>query len=210
MTTNVAFGLVAPRSLVVRDPPPAETCAWVRVCGLSCDFVTRPEAIQEGLGVERWGFGPARSTRGDSERCRTDHLRHPRRTEGRTAGTSADLPSSAAGSRGRLGRLLGGIAAFEVGNVATTLLILRTTDLLTHPRTGPPPPPASPSGSTSRTTSPRPPPPYPQAVCRIGSVNAARSWFGDLRAVATQQLPAEQPAGATVPGDPDRTGVAPG
>jgi MFS family permease len=33
--------------------------------------------------------------------------------------------------RGRLGRLLGGITAFEVGNVAATLLILRATDLLT-------------------------------------------------------------------------------
>jgi MFS family permease len=32
---------------------------------------------------------------------------------------------------GRLGRLLGGVAAFELGNVAATLLILRATDLLT-------------------------------------------------------------------------------
>jgi MFS family permease len=36
--------------------------------------------------------------------------------------------------RGRLGRLLGGIAAFEVGNVAATLLILRATELLTPER----------------------------------------------------------------------------
>ncbi len=33
--------------------------------------------------------------------------------------------------KGRLGRLLAGIAAFEVGNVAATLLILRATELLT-------------------------------------------------------------------------------
>jgi MFS family permease len=33
--------------------------------------------------------------------------------------------------RGRLGRLLAGVAAFEVGNVAATLLILRTTEQLT-------------------------------------------------------------------------------
>jgi MFS family permease len=33
--------------------------------------------------------------------------------------------------RGRLGRLLGAAAAFEVGNVAVTLLILRATELLT-------------------------------------------------------------------------------
>ena len=32
---------------------------------------------------------------------------------------------------GRLGRLLGAVAAFELGNVAATLLILRATDLLT-------------------------------------------------------------------------------
>ena len=32
---------------------------------------------------------------------------------------------------GRLGRLLGGVAAFELGNVAATLLILRASDLLT-------------------------------------------------------------------------------
>jgi MFS family permease len=32
--------------------------------------------------------------------------------------------------RGRLGRVLAGFAAFEVGNVAATLLILRATDLL--------------------------------------------------------------------------------
>jgi MFS family permease len=37
--------------------------------------------------------------------------------------------------RGRLGRLLAAIAAFEVGNVAATLLILRATELLT-PRHG--------------------------------------------------------------------------
>ena len=36
--------------------------------------------------------------------------------------------------RGRLGRLLGAIAAFEVGNVAATLLILRATELLTPSR----------------------------------------------------------------------------
>ncbi|WP_225978831.1 MFS transporter [Gandjariella thermophila] len=33
--------------------------------------------------------------------------------------------------RGELGRVLGAVAAFEVGNVAATLLILRATDLLT-------------------------------------------------------------------------------
>ncbi|GIH03633.1 MFS transporter [Rhizocola hellebori] len=33
--------------------------------------------------------------------------------------------------RGRLGRLLGAVAAFEVGNIAATLLILRATELLT-------------------------------------------------------------------------------
>ncbi|WP_329553680.1 MFS transporter [Streptomyces sp. NBC_00696] len=33
--------------------------------------------------------------------------------------------------KGELGRLLGAVAAFEVGNVAATLLILRATDLLT-------------------------------------------------------------------------------
>ena len=32
--------------------------------------------------------------------------------------------------RGQLGRMLAGFAAFEVGNVAATLLILRATDLL--------------------------------------------------------------------------------
>jgi hypothetical protein len=32
--------------------------------------------------------------------------------------------------RGELGRLLGAIGIFEVGNVAATLLILRATDLL--------------------------------------------------------------------------------
>jgi MFS family permease len=36
--------------------------------------------------------------------------------------------------RGRLGRVLLGFAAFEVGNVAATLLILRATDLLAHGR----------------------------------------------------------------------------
>lgn len=36
--------------------------------------------------------------------------------------------------RGRLGRLLLGVAAFEVGNVAATLLILRATELLTADR----------------------------------------------------------------------------
>jgi MFS family permease len=35
---------------------------------------------------------------------------------------------------GRLGRLLGAVAAFELGNVAATLLILRATDLLTPDR----------------------------------------------------------------------------
>jgi MFS family permease len=34
--------------------------------------------------------------------------------------------------RGRLGQLLAGIAAFELANVATTLLILRATELLDH------------------------------------------------------------------------------
>ena len=34
--------------------------------------------------------------------------------------------------RGELGRLLGAVSAFELGNIATTLLILRATDLL-HP-----------------------------------------------------------------------------
>ena len=37
-------------------------------------------------------------------------------------------------ARGRLGRLLLGVAAFEVGNVAATLLILRATELLTAGR----------------------------------------------------------------------------
>ena len=32
--------------------------------------------------------------------------------------------------RGQLGRVLAGFTAFEVGNVAATLLILRATDLL--------------------------------------------------------------------------------
>ncbi len=36
--------------------------------------------------------------------------------------------------RGRLGRVLAGFAAFEVGNVAATLLILRATDLLAEQR----------------------------------------------------------------------------
>jgi MFS family permease len=36
--------------------------------------------------------------------------------------------------RGRLGRLLGAVAAFEIGNVAATLLILRATELLTPER----------------------------------------------------------------------------
>jgi MFS family permease len=36
--------------------------------------------------------------------------------------------------RGQLGRLLVGIGAFEVGNIAATLLILRATDLLQHGR----------------------------------------------------------------------------
>ena len=36
--------------------------------------------------------------------------------------------------RGRLGRLLGAVAAFELGNAAATLLILRATDLLTPGR----------------------------------------------------------------------------
>src|SRR4029450_12143929 len=35
---------------------------------------------------------------------------------------------------GRLGRLLGAVTAFELGNVAATLLILRATDLLTPDR----------------------------------------------------------------------------
>jgi MFS family permease len=35
---------------------------------------------------------------------------------------------------GQLGRLLGAIAAFEIGNVAATLLILRATELLTPTR----------------------------------------------------------------------------
>ncbi|MGH3565970.1 MAG: hypothetical protein ACRDRH_08040 [Pseudonocardia sp.] len=36
--------------------------------------------------------------------------------------------------RGRLGRVLAGFTAFEVGNVAATLLILRATDVLTPDR----------------------------------------------------------------------------
>ncbi len=36
--------------------------------------------------------------------------------------------------RGQLGRVIGGFAAFEVGNVAATLLILRATDVLTPGR----------------------------------------------------------------------------
>ena len=42
-----------------------------------------------------------------------------------------DPPAHAAGPAGPLGRLMVGVGAFELGNVAATLLILRATDLLT-------------------------------------------------------------------------------
>lgn len=55
--------------------------------------------------------------------------------------------------RGQLGRVLAGFTAFEVGNVATTLLILRATDLLA-PAAGSTPPHSSRSRCTCSTTSP--------------------------------------------------------
>jgi hypothetical protein len=50
-----------------------------------------------------------------------------------------------------LGRLLAAVGAFEVGNVAATLLILRATDLLT-PSMGSSPPPNWPWSSMPATT----------------------------------------------------------
>jgi MFS family permease len=69
---------------------------------------------------------------------------------------------------GRLGRLLVGVSAFEFGNVAATLLILRTSELLAPAaaRTGPP---SSPSASMSPTTWPRRWPASPP----VGSATAA-------------------------------------
>jgi MFS family permease len=59
-------------------------------------------------------------------------IRHTRRS---TAGTRAPMKLRVRTVlRGRLGRLLAAVAAFEVGNVATTLLILRATELLTPVR----------------------------------------------------------------------------
>ena len=57
---------------------------------------------------------------------------------------------------GRLGRLMAGMSAFEVGNVAATLLILRATEYrVAGPAATKTGPPSSPSASTSPTTSPR-------------------------------------------------------
>jgi hypothetical protein len=73
---------------------------------------------------------------------------------------------------GRLGRLMVGVSAFEFGNVAATLLILRPPSCwpLAVARTGPP---SSPSASMSPTTSP---PRWPASPPAGLGTAAAPSW----------------------------------
>ena len=73
---------------------------------------------------------------------------------------------------GRLGRLMVGVSAFEFGNVAATLLILRASELLARvaARTGPP---SSPSACMSPTTSP---PRWPASPPADSATGAAPSW----------------------------------
>ena len=70
-------------------------------------------------------------------------------------GASADTSAGASGASRPPRALMLGVGAFELGNVAATLLILRATELLdARPRPGPRR--SSRSGSTPATTSPRP------------------------------------------------------
>jgi hypothetical protein len=57
--------------------------------------------------------------------------------------------------QGELGRVIGAVAAFEMGNIAATLLILHATELLTRAM-APTAPPSSRSRCTPPTTSPPP------------------------------------------------------
>jgi hypothetical protein len=68
---------------------------------------------------------------GIAGRCR-NRVRHSAPPQVGGEGATTDPPAVRPVMKGRLGKLMVGATAFELGNVAATLLILRTTVLLTR------------------------------------------------------------------------------
>ena len=99
-------------------------------------------------------------------------LCHPPRTPGRTAATPTTAAAGAAGPNRAGGRAMVGVSAFQFGNVAATLLILRRASCWPWSWPGPGDT-ARPRWSAAPTTSP---PRWPASPPAASATAAAPSW----------------------------------